>query len=98
MCKAILSNDVKPAFKGAALIGQRMNRETYQEVRGYLDAFFGPEAVEPIDIAELTHFGQPYDGARRYFSSDRVSSRQYVPHSAKHHSSTVWMQCPQKTV
>ena len=67
MCKAILSDDVKPAFKGAALIGQRMNRETYQEVRGYLDAFFGPEEVQPIDVATLTHFGQPYDGATRYF-------------------------------
>ena len=29
--------------------------------------FFGPEVVEPIDVAELTHFGQPYDGATRYF-------------------------------
>ena len=67
MCKAILSDDVKPAFKGAALIGQRMNRETYQEVRGYLDAFFGPEEVQPIDVDTLTHFGQPYDGATRYF-------------------------------
>ena len=67
VCEAILSDDVNPAFKGAALIGQRMNRETYQEVRGYLDAFFGPEAVQPIDVATLTHFGQPYDGATRYF-------------------------------
>ena len=67
MCKAILSDDVKPAFKGAALIGQRMNRETYQEVQGYLDAFFGPEEVQPIDVGTLTHFGQPYDGATRYF-------------------------------
>ena len=67
MCKAILSDAVEPAFKGAALIGQRMNRETYQEVRGYLDAFFGPEEVQPIDVATLTHFGQPYDGATRYF-------------------------------
>ena len=57
MCKAILSDDVRPAFKGAALIGQRMNRETYQEVRGYLDAFFGPEMVQPIDVATLTYFG-----------------------------------------
>ena len=67
MCEAILSNAVNPALKGAALIGQRMNRETYQEVRGYLDAFFGPELVQPIDVAALTHFGQPYDGATRYF-------------------------------
>ena len=67
MCEAILSDAVNPALKGAALIGQRMNRETYQEVRGYLDAFFGPEAVQPIDVASLTHFGQPYDGATRYF-------------------------------
>ena len=67
MCEAILSDDVKPALKGAALIGQRMNRETYDEVRGYLDAFFGPEKVQPIDVRTLTHFGQPYDGATRYF-------------------------------
>ncbi|MDE0014721.1 MAG: hypothetical protein OXU51_00935 [Candidatus Poribacteria bacterium] len=67
MCEAILSDAVNPALKGAALIGQRMNRETYEEVRGYLDAFFGPEAVQPIDVAGLTHFGQPYDGATRYF-------------------------------
>ncbi len=67
MCEAILSDEVNPALKGAALIGQRMNRETYQEVRGYLDAFFGPEAVQPIDVPSLTHFGQPYDGATRYF-------------------------------
>ena len=67
MCEAVLSDEVNPAFKGAALIGQRMNRETYQEVRGYLDAFFGPEDVQPIDVAALTHFGQPYDGATRYF-------------------------------
>ena len=67
MCQALLSDTVKPAFKGAALIGQRMNRETYPEVRGYLDSFFGPEAVRPIDVATLTHFGQPYDGATRYF-------------------------------
>ncbi len=67
MCEAILSDDVKPALKGAALIGQRMNRETYEEVRGYLDAYFGPEQVTPIDVDSLTHFGQPYDGATRYF-------------------------------
>lgn len=67
MCEAILTDDVKPALKGAALIGQRMNRETYEEVRGYLDAYFGPEQVCPIDVDTLTHFGQPYDGATRYF-------------------------------
>ncbi len=69
MCEAILSDAVSPALKGAALIGQRMNRETYEEVRGYLDAFYGPEAVQPIDVPTLTHFGQPYDGATRYFRS-----------------------------
>lgn len=67
MCEAILTDDVKPALKAAALIGQRMNRETYEEVRGYLDAYFAPEQVMPIDIESLTHFGQPYDGATRYF-------------------------------
>ncbi len=67
MCEAILSDDVKPALKAAALIGQRMNRETYEEVRGYLDAFYPPEKVVSIDVDNLTHFGQPYDGATRYF-------------------------------
>ncbi len=67
MCRAILSDRVKPALKGAALIGQRMNRETFAEVQGYLDAFFGPEAVRPLGVPRLTHFGQPYDGATRYF-------------------------------
>ncbi len=67
MCEAILTEDVRPALKAAALIGQRMNRETYQEVRGYLDAFYAPEKVCPIDVDSLTHFGQPYDGATRYF-------------------------------
>ena len=67
MCEAILTDDVKPALKAAALIGQRMNRETYEEVRGYLDAFYAPENVLPIDVENLTHFGQPYDGATRYF-------------------------------
>ncbi len=67
MCEAIFSDDVKPALKAAALIGQRMNRETYEEVRGYLDAFYAPEKVCSIDIDSLTHFGQPYDGATRYF-------------------------------
>ena len=67
MCEAILTEDVRPALKAAALIGQRMNRETYQEVRGYLDSFYAPEKVCPIDVDSLTHFGQPYDGATRYF-------------------------------
>ena len=67
MCEAILTDEVKPALKAAALIGQRMNRETYEEVRGYLDAFYAPEKVCPIDVESLTHFGQPYDGATRYF-------------------------------
>ncbi len=67
MCEAILSDKVKPALKAAALIGQRMNRETYDEVRGYLDSYFDPEQIKPIDVDNLTHFGQPYDGATRYF-------------------------------
>ena len=34
MGKAILNGEVKGALKGAALIGQRMNLESYDEVRG----------------------------------------------------------------
>ena len=67
MCEMLLTDDVKPALKGAALIGQRMNRETYQEVKGYLDSYFDPERVSKIDVDTLTHFGQPYDGATRNF-------------------------------
>ena len=67
MGEAILSENVKPALKAAALIGQRMNRETFDEVRGYLDAFLGPEQVRQVSVDSLTHFGEPFDGATRYF-------------------------------
>ena len=58
MGEAILSENVKPALKAAALIGQRMNRETYDEVRGYLDAFLGPETGAAC-------FGEFADALRR---------------------------------
>ena len=67
MGEAVLSENVKPALKAAVLIGQRMNRETYDEVRGYLDAFLGPEQVEHVSVDSLTHLGEPFDGATRYF-------------------------------
>ena len=67
MGKAILNGNVSGALKGAALIGQRMNLESYDEVRGYLDATFGPEQVREVSVESLTHFGQPFDGATRYF-------------------------------
>ncbi len=67
MGKAILNGDVKGALKGAALIGQRMNLESYDEVRGYLDATFSRDQVREVSIESLTHFGQPFDGATRYF-------------------------------
>ena len=67
MGEAVLSENVKPALKAAALIGQRMNRETYDEVRGYLDAFLGPEQVRQVSVDSLAHFGEPFDGATRYF-------------------------------
>ncbi len=67
MGAAILTDDVKAALKGAALIGQRMNLETYDEVRGYLDAFFAPAQVRKIAVNSLTHFGEPYNGSTRYF-------------------------------
>lgn len=67
MGKAILNGKVNGALKGAALIGQRMNLEIYEEVRGYLDATFSPEGIREISVGSLTHFGQPFDGATRYF-------------------------------
>lgn len=67
MGNAILNGGVKGALKAAALIGQRMNLESYDEVRGYLDATFSPEQVCKVSVDSLTHFGQPFDGATRYF-------------------------------
>lgn len=67
MCEAILSDQVRDSFKGAALIGQRMNRETADEVRGYFDAAFSPDAIQKVNVNNLTHFGQPYNGSTRYF-------------------------------
>ena len=67
MGEAILNGRVKDALKGAALIGQRMNRETYDEVQGYLDATFTPEGALAVSVDSLTHFGEPYDGSTRYF-------------------------------
>lgn len=66
-CQAILTDQVRETFKGALLIGQRMNRETDDEVRGYLDAAFSPDDVHPVKVPNLTHFGQPYNGSTRYF-------------------------------
>lgn len=67
MCEAILSDRVRGSLKGAALIGQRMNRESYDEVRGYLHSGFAPECVRVAKVENLTHFGQPYNGLTRYF-------------------------------
>ena len=64
---AILHHDIHPALAAAVLIGQRMNLESYEEVHGYLDAVLAPDDVVKIKTASLTHFGQPYDGATRYF-------------------------------
>lgn len=67
MCEAILTDRVRGSLKGAALIGQRMNRETYGEVRAYCDAVFPPENVQAVNTASLTHLGLPYNGSTRYF-------------------------------
>lgn len=67
MCGVILGAYGRAALKGAALIGQRMNRETYDEARGYLDAAFDPSGVVELNVGSLTHFGEPYDGSKRYF-------------------------------
>ncbi|MDE2888059.1 MAG: hypothetical protein OXR72_07570 [Gemmatimonadota bacterium] len=67
MCGVILGGHGRAALYGAALIGQRMNRETYDEARGYLDAAFDPSGVVALNVGSLTHFGEPYDGSKRYF-------------------------------
>jgi anthranilate phosphoribosyltransferase len=65
--EAVLSGQVQEALQAAVLIGQRMNLESYDEVRAYLDAVRGPEHVIPVAVESLTHWGQPFDGATRYF-------------------------------
>ena len=66
-CAAILNLQVRASLAAALLIGQRMNLETYDELRGHLDAIRSAAAVVPLAVPVLTHFGQPYDGSRRYF-------------------------------
>lgn len=66
-CQAVLSDQVHPALKAAIIIGQRMNLESFDEVQAYLDSVYPPDQVEPIAVETLTHFGQPFDGATRYF-------------------------------
>ncbi|MFT5090571.1 MAG: anthranilate phosphoribosyltransferase [Candidatus Latescibacterota bacterium] len=63
----ILANRVRPELMAAFLIGQRMNIENDDEVLAYLDAILPPEEVIEVDTPSLTHFGQPFDGALRYF-------------------------------
>ena len=65
--EAILDGQIGDAFQAAVLIGQRMNLEDYDELRGYLDAVSGPEHIPMVAVDSLTHFGEPYDGSTRYF-------------------------------
>jgi len=65
--EAVLSGQVQASLQAAVLIGQRMNLENYDEVRAYLDAVRGPEQILPLAVDSLTHWGQPFDGATRYF-------------------------------
>ena len=64
---AALKGEVRPSLMAALLIGQRMNVEEEEEVRAHLDAVRGPAEVLPLDVGSLTHCGQPFDGAARYF-------------------------------
>uniref|UniRef100_A0A0D9VBT7 Anthranilate phosphoribosyltransferase n=1 Tax=Leersia perrieri TaxID=77586 RepID=A0A0D9VBT7_9ORYZ len=60
------STIVSEALLAAFLIGQRMNRETDRELKGYCLAF-DDELV--ADVKSLTHYGEPYDGNTRFFRS-----------------------------
>ena len=64
---AVLEGEVRPSLMAAFLIGQRMNIEAEEEVRAYRDAVRSPEEVLSLKVESLVHFGQPFDGARRYF-------------------------------
>ena len=64
---AMLAGAVRPSLMAAFLIGQRMNIENAEEVRAHLDAVLPPEEVSALQVEALTHFGQPFDGAARFF-------------------------------
>lgn len=65
--EAILHGQVREALKAATLIGQRMNRESYDEICGCLDAALPPEEILPVAVESLAHLGQSFDGSTRYF-------------------------------
>ena len=64
---SMLAGAVRPSLMAAFLIGQRMNIENEEEVRAHLDAVLPSEQVSALQVEALTHFGQPFDGAARYF-------------------------------
>ena len=64
---AMLAGAVRPSLMAAFLIGQRMNIENEEEVRAHLDAVLPLEQVSALQVEVLTHFGQPFDGAARFF-------------------------------
>uniref|UniRef100_J3L9B9 Glycosyl transferase family 3 domain-containing protein n=1 Tax=Oryza brachyantha TaxID=4533 RepID=J3L9B9_ORYBR len=64
------SKMVSEALLSAFLIGQRMNRETDRELKGYCLAFDDELGPTPVaDVKSLTHYGEPYDGNTRFFRS-----------------------------
>lgn len=63
----MLGGNVRAELAAAFLIGQRMNIENDEEVRAYLDAVLPAAAIQEVRTDSLTHFGQPFDGAQRYF-------------------------------
>ncbi len=65
--EAMLAGQVRPSLMAAFLIGQRMNIENEEEVRAHLDAVHRPEESPRVQVDSLLHFGQPFDGAARYF-------------------------------
>lgn len=65
-CSGVLSQQTRPSLVAAMLIGQRMNLETDDELRAHLDAVGAQHDVVELSVPALTHFGQPYDGNRRY--------------------------------
>ena len=65
---AMLAGEVRPSLMAAFLIGQRMNIENEEEVRAHLDAVRRSEEALRVQVDSLLHFGQPFDGAARYFA------------------------------
>ena len=63
----VMAEQGDPMLKGAVLIGQRMNLESEEEFRAYMDSVLDPTDIQLVSVSSLTTIGEPYNGSTRYF-------------------------------